>query len=148
MGLFSNDLTLNWEKSCRFLPGSACRSVCGCICVLDVPGSTPPAGRYGIGAAARTRHAIGGALSAFVCVVTCEPPPLAVRCVLFSVDRGVGCFSPRNWNHRFVGLRQRARQRARQPARQRARQRGPASEPRLDSKPIGGASGFSFRAHR
>ena len=33
-----------------------------------------------------------------------EPPPFAVRCVLFSVDRGVGRFSSRNWNCRsFCG---------------------------------------------
>jgi len=86
-----------------------CRSVCDYIRALDVPGagcprggSTPPPGVCGIGAAARTRRAIVGALSAFVCVVSREPPPLAVRCVLFSVDRGVGCFSSRNWNHRFL----------------------------------------------
>ena len=33
-----------------------------------------------------------------------EPPPFAVRCVFFSVDRGVGRFSSRNWNCRsFCG---------------------------------------------
>ena len=130
------------------------RSVCDCIRALDVPGagcprggSTPPAGRCGISAAPRARRAIGGALSTFVCVVTREPPPLAVRCVLFSVDREWGVSVPVIGITCFVGLRQRARQRACQRARQRAHQRGPASEPRLDLKPMGGASGFSFRSN-
>ena len=69
---------------------------------VALAGVRPLAGRYVIGAAARARRVISGALCAFVCVVTREPLPLAVRCVMFSVDRGVEWFSSRNWNHRFL----------------------------------------------
>ena len=49
-------------------------------------------------AAARARRAIGRAFSAFVCGLRAVPLPLGVRCALFSVFVGVGCFSGVNKN--------------------------------------------------
>ena len=110
-------------------------------------------------AAARARRAIGRAFSAFVCGVTRVPPPLGVRCALFSVFVGVGrvssalikltCFS--------VGLRLRAspsgfafglRLRASPSGfafglRLRAR-----PTPRLDAEPVDGACGGSRMPHK
>ena len=75
-----------------------------------------------------------------------EPPPLAVRCVLFSVDRGVGYFSSRIWNHLFSGASPTSPPAASEPASESASE--PASEPRFDSKQTGGGRGRSFRSHR
>ena len=54
-------------------------------------------------AAARARRAIGRAFSAFVCGLRAVPPPLGVRCVLFSVFVGVGRFSGVNKIGRLFG---------------------------------------------
>ena len=54
-------------------------------------------------AAARARRAIGRAFSAFVCGLRAVPPPLGVRCALFSVFVGVGRFSGVNKIGRLFG---------------------------------------------
>ena len=54
-------------------------------------------------AAARARRTIGRAFSVFVCGLRAVPPPLGVRCALFSVFVGVGRFSGVNKIGRLFG---------------------------------------------
>ena len=85
---------------------------------------------------ARARCGIAGGSTRLLAVITRVPPRLAVRCALFSVFVGVGCFSGDNkigrlfggaslWGFAF-GLRLRAR-----------------PTPRLDAEPVGHACGGS-----
>ena len=95
----------------------------------------------------------GGVFSALGCGVTRVPPPLAVRCALFSVDGRVGCFSCLNEIGRSFCGASPASGPASGPASKRASERasGPATPPTFTAdattqnpKPTGDARGGSL----